>query len=366
VNDPVALPDAPDAADEVGSIARELARGYLELVESFRRTMGLSAEEADKRARDPGLAAWQHRYLTDPPDQVSWWGLSSLVERDPEQGRAAWERVKTEALKELASGHRAAMAMEAMGGRPWDRARFLAIREGLRAAWQPRGGVECLLVEALAISFAEYLRWTARLTMEAEMEGQLEDHKLKQDGYWQPPRSGVAAAMNEAAAMADRAHRRFLLTLRAMQALRRAPAVQVVGAAQVSVGGQQLNLVVPSAGANDPESGAHVTEVTQHDGLGAAPARRAVLHAQPEGRRKGRAGIRRRRDSRRDRREDGRAIPGRPARDAAGVAGGAIVLGAAGRADRDARRPGGGGGTTGSDCGRLSQAPPRPMEETAG
>jgi len=41
-----------------------------------------------------GDGAWLDRLLDDPPDQLSWWALSALIDRDPEQGYAAWERVK--------------------------------------------------------------------------------------------------------------------------------------------------------------------------------------------------------------------------------------------------------------------------------
>ena len=48
----------------------------------------------------------------EPADQVSWWELSGLAERDPEAVAKVWERVKAEASDELSSGMRAAEVVE--------------------------------------------------------------------------------------------------------------------------------------------------------------------------------------------------------------------------------------------------------------
>ncbi len=234
-----------DPADEVGSLARELVRGYAELVESYRRSWGITQAEADAKAGE-GDGAWTERYLTEPPDQLSWWSLAKLLEHDPEKGAAAWARVKAEARKELRSGHRAARALE-WGGDPWSRARHLAVRDAFVEDWRPRGGIEAALVDLLAQSFNAYLLWTERLTSQAETEGQLADHKLKQDGYWQPPRLATGEWMEWCADQAERAHRRFLITLRALQDLRRLPTVSIA-AAQVNVGGYAQQVNVGSAG----------------------------------------------------------------------------------------------------------------------
>ena len=239
----VAAPASEDA-DEVLSVARELARGYATLVESHRRAWGITPADADAKARDVGDGAWLDRYLTDPPDQLSWWNLSALVERDPDQGYAAWERVKHEARKELATGHRAARALE-WDGSPWERARFLALREAFRAEWRPRGGLEATLVDTLAQAHSTYLFWLERLHVQATGEAKVEDHKLRTEDGWQPPRLGTAAAMEQSAAMADRFNRLFLRTLRALRDLRRYAGpviVQQAGQVNVGGGGQQVNV----------------------------------------------------------------------------------------------------------------------------
>ncbi len=245
---PPAIPDREVA--EVGSLARELAGAYARMATFYRDQMRLDPADAERRARgadydDAAFAADRERIADRPADEVSWWDLTRLAERDPEAMAAAWARVKEEARAELATGHRTARALE-WGGRPWDRARFLALRSAFRAEWRPRGGVEAALVDMLAQSFDAYLKWSERLTAQAETEGQLEDHKRKQEGYWQPPRISVAAAMEQSAAMADRAHRGFLLTLRALQDLRRLPPVSIAAAGQVNIGAQQVNVTAPA------------------------------------------------------------------------------------------------------------------------
>ena len=246
--------EGDEAAAELGSLARELARGYAELVESHRRSWGIGAAEADAKARERGewaVAAAR----ADPPDQVHWWTLSTAMEHDPEAALAAWECIMAEARKELRSGHRTAVSLE-WGRRPWDRARFLAVREALAADWKPRGGVEAALLDLLAQAFCMYLIWTERLTLYHETQCQSEDVKLKQEGYWMPPRLGEARWLDWCAGQAEAAHRRFLMTLKALQDLRRLPAVFVAGAGQVNVaapGGQQVNVSAPARRERDAD-----------------------------------------------------------------------------------------------------------------
>jgi hypothetical protein len=178
---------------------------------------------------------------------VAWGELSRLAERDPDAMNAAWTRIKEAAWAELKSGHRAARALE-RGGRPWDRARFLAVREAFRADWCPRGGIEDALIDTLAQSYATYLEWTARLHVRAAADGATEDAELKREGTWRPPRLTTAQATEQSAAMAERAHRMFLRTLRALQDLRRSPSVAIAAAGQVNIGAQQVNVAAPAEG----------------------------------------------------------------------------------------------------------------------
>jgi len=241
---------ATTATAETGSVAREMGRAYAELVESHRRAWGVDAAEAVAKAREQGEWAVEAA-RTDAPDRVRWGTLATAMEHDPEAVRAAWERVQAEARAEFATGHRTAVALE-WRGTPWERARFLVLREAFWNDWRPRGAVEGALVDALAEAFTAYLTWTARATTQADTEWQLEDHKLTQDGYAQPPRVATGEYMDWTVAQAERAHRRFLLTLKAMQDLRRRPAVLVGSAGQVNVGAQQVNVSGPAPAPRRP------------------------------------------------------------------------------------------------------------------
>ena len=64
--------------------------------------------------------------------------------------------LKAAARDELDSGHRTARALD-WDGRPWDRARFLAIRDSFRADYEPRPGIETALVDLAAEAFGDYL-----------------------------------------------------------------------------------------------------------------------------------------------------------------------------------------------------------------
>src|SRR5215217_3607971 len=246
--------------DEVGSLARQLAASYHQMVEFYQNEMKLPGSEADMRARgampDADPERDRHLAFEEPADQVHWWTISRLAERDPDAALAAWERIKVEAANELATGHRTARALE-WGDRPWDRARFLAILSAFERQWEPRGGIEAALIDVLAQSFAEFLEWAEISTVRSEAEADTEERSIKRGGYWGPPRVAIAEAMSDAAQRVERAHRRFLVTLRAMQDLRRPSAVSIGHAEQVNVGGQQIVVASPfvANGAGD-ESGA--------------------------------------------------------------------------------------------------------------
>ena len=101
------------------------------------------------------------------------------------------------------------------------------------------------MLDMMAQAYTNYLYWLGRLHVSASTEGRLEEHKLMKEGYWQPPRVEVEAWIEQEAAMADRFHRLFLRTLRALRDLRRyAPPVVIQTAGQVNVSGghQQVNV----------------------------------------------------------------------------------------------------------------------------
>jgi len=229
---------------ETGSLAVELAHAYDRMVTFYRDQMQMSAADADAHARGaddtPDEAAADLARIRDrPPDQVSWFDLERMVERDPEAMTDFWRGLRAEARDELASGHRTARALD-WDGHPWDRARFLAIRDNFRAEYEPRPGIESALVDLAAEAFGDYLAWSEQLHMQAATEVNLERHDLQRHGAWKPQRIASAEAMEHSARMADRAHARFLRTLKALGDLRRTGPVHIREARQVNLGTQQV------------------------------------------------------------------------------------------------------------------------------
>jgi hypothetical protein len=149
--------------------------------------------------------------------------------------------VKAAARDELASGHRAAQALD-WSGNPWQRAQFLAIRDSFRADHQPRGGIESVMVELAAEAFGDYLEWSETVHRRASLDAEAEERDGMQHGHYRPQRVSWVESIDHAARMAERAHARFLRTVKTLTELRRAGPVYVGTAGQVNVGQQQVNV----------------------------------------------------------------------------------------------------------------------------
>jgi hypothetical protein len=253
----------------------------------YERT-GMSTSQAAAHAR--ALADDTARVMETPPDQISWSTLGRLAEHEPEAAQAAWQRILAEAHDELVSGHRAARALES-DGTPWERARFLQVREAFLADWQPRGAIEASLVETLAMAHMAQLHWLARLTVLSTTESKRQDREVERRGRWVPPTVAAAAAIDQAAAMVDRWSRLFSRTLRDLRDQRRStPQVVVQHANQVNLAQAQVNVGQAETPHGAPSGG-------DRPGRAAAPPA-----ARPPGRRPVDRGV-------------GRAVaPGRPRR----------------------------------------------------
>jgi hypothetical protein len=224
---------------EAGSLAREMSRAMVEMAAYYERT-GMSTSQAATFAR--ALAEDTARVMETPSDQISWSTLGRLAEHDPETAEAAWQRIRAAAQEELVSGHRAAGAVEA-DATPWERARFLQVREAFLVDWQPRGGIEASMVETLAMAHVAQLHWMARLTVLSTTEARREDREIERRGAWESPTVGAAAAIDQAAAMVDRFNRLFSRTLRDLRDQRRhTPQVVVQHANQVNLAQAQMNV----------------------------------------------------------------------------------------------------------------------------
>lgn len=236
-----------DDAQEVETLASELARAYRRMAVFYRDQLELTGPAADARARGaddtPEQAAADLARIRDrPPDQLSWFDLTRLAERQPEDMAAIWRRLKEQARHEFASGHRAADALEWQGS-PWDRARFLAIRDSFQADGPPPSGIEAALIDSAAEAFSTYLEWTEQHIRMVSVDMKHEEQRSEQYGEWQPQRLSYAHAIDNAARMAEQAHTRFLRTVKMLHEVRKlAPSVYVGHAGQVNVGHQQVNM----------------------------------------------------------------------------------------------------------------------------
>lgn len=234
--------------DEAGSLAMELANAYRNMAAFYRDQLHLTGIEADERARGrddtPEQAAEDlARIRGRAPDQVSWFDLQRLADRDPNETLSVWGKIKADARKELASGHRVAEALD-WEGSPWDRARFLAIRDSFRADYRPRPGIEAALIDMAAEAFSTWLQLSERYQMLAGTDAELEEATLGRNGKWRMPHYTAAEHEDRIEAAAERAHARMLRSVKALSDLRR-QAVYVSHARQVNVGQQQVNVARP-------------------------------------------------------------------------------------------------------------------------
>jgi hypothetical protein len=233
--------------DDPASLAREIAAAYRRMARFYHHQLELSVPEADRRARgldytDEEEAAERQRILDRPTDELAWFDFTRLAERSPDDLTAVWHRVRAEARRELESGHRTAHALEWRGG-PWQRAQYLALRDSFRDDLPPRSGIEAALVDSAAEAFGDYLGWSEHLHMLESTEVQSSRRRVERDGEWTPMRLSYADAIAQAVTRTERAHQRFLRTVKMLHDLRRAPVLQIGHATQINVGQQQVNVL---------------------------------------------------------------------------------------------------------------------------
>ncbi len=242
------------ALAELAASQRELVATIARQIDYYVAGYGLSANEAAAKARDLGLNVPEDR----PPDQVSWFDLSNLLEADPERGQALWGSVKAAAEEELVRGIRSTRSVEAqVGGRPYERAQVLAIAAALRTALVPRDGLEELLIHQMACAYELHLRWQEVAVRRGESEAWHGDRDrrrelnnmspARRERYqamegWVPPRVSDAEAIEQAVMLAERYQRMFLRLLAAFRETRRLVGTLVVAGGQVNIGEQQVNV----------------------------------------------------------------------------------------------------------------------------
>lgn len=240
---PAAEPDA-----DGHQLAREAAQAFADQLARFR-----AAKAKDKPA-DPALSPddWDLRLIRQKaPEDFTFYDFERLARHDPAEAAARWDEVKAAARRDLDSGWLAGRALEYQGGSAWDRAGFLAVRDRLRRAWQPRTDAEALLLDEIAqyelvrrewVRILYYLSRHPRTVVGYQMNG---EYVKDQDRRT----IGAVQATAEAARMVERMQRlqqAAIRTLLGMRRTRAAVTVRNTGPVNVALG-PQLNLAGPPA-----------------------------------------------------------------------------------------------------------------------
>ena len=203
---------------ESSMLARELARGFGEKVEEFRKYCNLSPQEARQYAAQNSPQSID-RILKSPPDELRWCDLDVLARKDPALVHERWETIKQAASDEIHSGYRAAQTVEDGGG-PLERARFLTVRAELMGDWQPRNATEQMLVDQLAQLQILSWRWLEAFTTWTN-HARIAPRKAKKGESYETMRVWESEALERAGRKVELLQRMYLRTLKALQDLRR-------------------------------------------------------------------------------------------------------------------------------------------------
>lgn len=131
--------------------------------------------------------------------------------------------------------------MEGRRPNPWGRARFLAVREALAAEWQPRNGIERMLLDLMAQAYVGYELWLERLVLYATLEADEFERDTNKRGEWKPPRVSTDAAREGAFQMTERFHRMLIRAQRALRDQRRY-GLSLGSVGQLNIGMMQQNV----------------------------------------------------------------------------------------------------------------------------
>ena len=232
-----------DRPTEAMPLAREISQAVCRhvavQVSQFETSPENCLEEVNQAAEKR-----RERALGCEPSQFTWLDFHTLNQTDPELGLQRWSEVKEAAKQEFQSGHRAAAANEGtLSASTWQRAQFLAVRDGLAADWNPQNGIEWSLIDMMAQSYSTQLFWQERLMCYSCLESN--NKQIKENNGFLLPRVTDAQALDQAAQMVDRFNRVYMRSLRALRDLRRhAPTLIMHHVEQVNVAENQVNVDV--------------------------------------------------------------------------------------------------------------------------
>ena len=232
-----------DQTTETLPLAEEISRAVCRHVKAQVHQFKASPENCLEEVNQ-ATELQTERALGCEPSQFTWIDFHTLNQTDPELGLQRWNEVKEAAKQEFQTGHRAAAANEGThSAGTWQRAQFLAVRDGLAADWNPQNGIEWSLIDMMAQSYTTQLFWQERLMCYSCLES--DSKQIKANNGFRLPRVSEAQAMDQAAQMVDRFNRVYMRSLRALRDLRRhAPTLIMHNVEQVNVAENQVNVDV--------------------------------------------------------------------------------------------------------------------------
>ena len=252
------------------SLLRVMSKHYCGQVAYYRSEKGgsLSIEDARKEVYRENIPDKEAEELLEfvmrmPTERISYGQLLQVNYNSPRTAQNLWETIKREAKSEFESGHRAAAAFEPADylTDAWNRASYLGLRESLIEEWQPRGGIELTMIDALAQAWLQLQFWTTESVKRAKTKPRQENplfvewkrynravnqDQWSKEAHWDVPLVPEQAAVDQAAQMADRWQRMYFRAIKSLRDWRRYPPhVTINNPNQVNIandGGQQINV----------------------------------------------------------------------------------------------------------------------------
>ena len=142
----------------------------------------------------------------------------------------------------------------------WNRASYLGLRETFIAEWQPKGGIEVSMIDAIAQAWLQLQFWTKESVKRGVTEPRRENHKFYEWKKWNQQanqkqwdhgigiyrRFSEKDAIEHAAQMSNRCQRMYFRAIRNLRDSRcYTPQVTINNPQQVNIatdGGQQVNV----------------------------------------------------------------------------------------------------------------------------
>ena len=167
---------------------------------------------------------------------IDWGDIGQLWNAAPRDAIELWKAIRLEARDEFVSGHYGARALEAVSGDDaWQRAQYLAIRDGLIEEWRPRGASEFILIDQMTQAYVMQLHWTEEAMRRSVGEPRTESHEFREwarhrsvqakvyqwdKGDWDIPYQHQAAAVEQAFRLVDLCMKSFQRAARQLANIR--------------------------------------------------------------------------------------------------------------------------------------------------